>query len=114
MAKRKLTAEQRIKIAERYLTGKARQKQTAREYQIDRTTVRRIVAQYKSPGAEYFFRRNNKKYSRKLKLNAVNDYLSGKGSQKEICLKYKISDKSIIFYFRKAVASSPPCPYNIH
>jgi len=96
MAKRKLTAEQRIKIAERYLTGKASQEQIAREYLIDRTTVRRIVAQYKSQGVEYFFRHNNKKYSRELKLNAVNDYLSGKGSQKEICLKYKISNKSIL------------------
>lgn len=34
----------------------------------------------------------NKKYSKELKRNAVQDYLAGKGSQGEICRRYKISD----------------------
>ena len=33
----------------------------------------------------------NKAYSAELKLQAVQDYLAGKGSQREICRKYKIS-----------------------
>lgn len=33
----------------------------------------------------------NKKYSAELKLNAVQDYLNGGGSQREICKKYEIS-----------------------
>lgn len=35
----------------------------------------------------------NKKYSAELKLKAVNDYLNGGGSQREICKKYGILGK---------------------
>ena len=34
----------------------------------------------------------NKKYSKELKIQAVQDYLSGKGNQREICEKYEILD----------------------
>ena len=38
----------------------------------------------------------NKKYSKELKLQAVQDYISGQGSLKEICRKYEIlSDKQL-------------------
>lgn len=35
-------------------------------------------------------RRRNKKYSKEIKVKAVEEYLAGKGSQSEICKKYKI------------------------
>lgn len=35
----------------------------------------------------------NKKYSKELKLSAVQEYLAGKGSQREICRKYGIRGK---------------------
>lgn len=38
-------------------------------------------------------RRKNKKYSKELKMQAVQDYLSGGGSLREICKKYEIKDK---------------------
>ena len=38
--------------------------------------------------------RKNKAYSAELKLQAVQDYLSGKGSQQEICRRYGISARS--------------------
>lgn len=38
-------------------------------------------------------RRKNKHYSKELKLQAVQDYLTGKGSQREICRRYKIPAK---------------------
>lgn len=41
-------------------------------------------------------RRRNKKYNKELKIQAVQDYLSGKGSQLEICRKYKISSHTIL------------------
>lgn len=37
-------------------------------------------------------RRRNKKYSAELRIAAVEDYLNGGGSQREICEKYKILD----------------------
>jgi transposase-like protein len=38
----------------------------------------------------------NKKYSKELKQQAVKDYLAGKGSQREICKKYEISDTRVL------------------
>lgn len=38
-------------------------------------------------------RRKNKKYSKELKMQAVQDYLSGGGSLREICKKHEIKDK---------------------
>jgi transposase-like protein len=38
-------------------------------------------------------RRRNKKYSKEFKLEVVQAYLTGKGSQREICKKYKIPAK---------------------
>lgn len=35
----------------------------------------------------------NKKYSKEMKLQAIQDYLAGKGSQREICKKYGIPGK---------------------
>ncbi len=35
-------------------------------------------------------RRRNKRYSKELKFKAVQDYISGGGSQREICKKYEI------------------------
>lgn len=40
--------------------------------------------------------KKNKKYSAELKLKAVQDYLNGGGSLREISRKYKISDKSLL------------------
>ena len=40
--------------------------------------------------------RKNKTYSAELKLQAVQDYLSGKGSQREICRKYEIPVHSML------------------
>ena len=40
--------------------------------------------------------KKRKKYGAELKLQAVQDYLSGKGSQREICRKYEIPVHSIL------------------
>ena len=40
--------------------------------------------------------RKNKHYSAELKRTAVQDYLAGKGSQREICRRYKIERHSIL------------------
>lgn len=44
-------------------------------------------------GMDAFTMRGNKKYSSELKLSAVKDYLSGLGSQDDICLIYGIRSR---------------------
>lgn len=41
-------------------------------------------------------RRRNKHYSKELRLQAVQDYLSGEGSLRAICKKHEISDKKTL------------------
>lgn len=41
-------------------------------------------------------RRRNKKYSKELKIEAVQEYLSGNGSMSRICKKYSISYHSVL------------------
>jgi Transposase and inactivated derivatives len=44
-------------------------------------------------GVIFMSRRRNKKYSKEVKLQAVQDYLAGQGSQREICRRYEIPAK---------------------
>ena len=46
-------------------------------------------------------RRRNKKYSEEFKEKAVQEYLAGKGSQREICRKYGIPAKKTLEYWIK-------------
>lgn len=41
-------------------------------------------------------RRKNKKYSKELKLQAIQEYLTGNGSLREVCKKHGILDKSTL------------------
>ena len=41
-------------------------------------------------------RRRNKKYSKELKVQAVQAYKNGEGSLREICRKYEISEKRVL------------------
>jgi transposase-like protein len=45
-------------------------------------------------GSDVFLIKQNKKYTKELKLQAVHDYLNGYGSQDDICKKYSIRSKS--------------------
>ena len=44
-------------------------------------------------------KRKQKKYSAELKLQAVEDYLAGKGSLRNICKKYGVKDKRQLRYW---------------
>jgi len=70
--------------------------EAARQAGIDPTTMNRWVMQYEDEGLTAFTYESNKTYSKDLKLNAVTDYLSGKGSLMDICRKHKIRSKCIL------------------
>lgn len=95
--KSKVTNEQRIKAVEEYQKGTGSQKSISRKYGISKTTFQELIRKAKSEGTDGLCSSNqNKKYSKELKLAAVGDYLSGKGSLAEICTKYKISSHGIL------------------
>ena len=87
MSRPKLSYEERLLAIKEYQAGKGSYKTIAQKYGISTRNLIDIVATYEAQGLSLG---EKKKYSKELKMQAVTDYLSGKGSQQEICNKYKI------------------------
>lgn len=94
MCKRKISAEEKITAVNLYLDGKGSQKQIAVSYGISQASFQQWLRNYETMGADAFTLKGNKKYPKELKRQAVLDYLSGQGSQDDICKKYGIRSKS--------------------
>ena len=92
--KQKLGIEKKVKIVKRYLAGKVSISTAAAEVGVGRETLQGWVMQYEAEGLEAFLpNRKNHTYSPELKLQAVQEYLSGKGSQAELSKKYGLRSK---------------------
>lgn len=95
MGRWKLSREKRISAVREYIEGKGSYKSISEKYGIGKRTLRDMVAKYESFGEEGLeTKKKTKKYSTILKQQAVSDYLSDKGSQAEICKKYKILNRT--------------------
>lgn len=90
---RKISAEEKITAVKCYLNGESSQRQLARRYGVSVSSVQQWIRNYVSMGESAFLSHKNKKYPKEFKLQAVQDYLSGKGTQNEICKKYGIRSK---------------------
>lgn len=88
--KQKLSLEEKVEIIEDYLKGTISMSEAARRGGVVRDTINQWVRNYEADGAEVFLLHKNRVYSPELKRQAVEDYLSGVGSQSEICRKYHI------------------------
>ena len=92
--KKELEIEKKVKIVKRYLAGEVSISGAATEAGVDRKTLQRWVMQYEAEGAATFLPgRRERIYSPELKLQAVQEYLSGKGSQEELSKKYGLRDR---------------------
>lgn len=95
--KAKHTEEQRIRAAEEYMKGNGSYVSIAKKYGISKASLQDYVRRAKAEGIDKLrISGKNKKYSKVTKLSAVKEYLAGKGSQRAICTKYKISDTKIL------------------
>ena len=94
MSKERLSAEEKIQAVNLYLNGKESQGRIASMYNVSLASFQQWVRNYESMGTDAFTREKYKSYSKELKLQAVSDYLSGLGSQDDICKKYGIRSKS--------------------
>ena len=94
MCRNKYKAEDKIRIAKACIAGELGQSQAGGQIGADESMVRDWVRQYRTEGEAAFLpRERNRHYDPVLKETAVKDYLSGKGSLRDICLKYNIRDK---------------------
>ena len=92
--KQKLKMEKKVKIVKRDLAGEVSMSEAATEAGVDWKTLQKWVMQYELEGAAAFLPgRREHMYSPELKLQAVQEYLSGKGSQAELSKKYGVRDR---------------------
>lgn len=90
MPRKKISAKEKLAAIRLYLDGKATQNKIASTYGICKSSFNQWLNNYKSMGSAAFIRKGNQKYSKELKLQAIQDYLSGQGSYLNICKKYGI------------------------
>ena len=95
--KSKLPIAEKVKIVENCLSGKGAYNGYAKEYGVHGETVRCWIRAYQAHGIDGLTpQTTTKRYSAELKNRAVDDYLSGKGSLHDLCVKYDISRNSVL------------------
>ena len=95
MSKRKrIKAEDKIRIAKACASGIIGMNAAADQLGVHQSVVDDWVRLYQTEGATAFLsREGNRRYDPVIKEMAVKDYLSGRGSLREICKIYKIRNQ---------------------
>ena len=89
--KSKIEPAEKVKIIERVLADEISATEAARLIGVDRSSIRDWRNLYLSDGpSALMVQSNNKTYSKELKLQAVQEYLDGKSSQRNIVKKYHL------------------------
>ncbi len=88
--KQRLSLEEKVEIIRAYLKGSISKADAAGRGGVARDTIEQWARNYEADGVEAFLPGKNRVYSPEQKRQAVKDYLSGVGSQSEICRKYHI------------------------
>ena len=95
--KSKVSTELKVQAVEDYLKGIKSLSEKSNELNIYKSAVSAWVRKYKTFGKEGLLNKGyNTSYSPQVKTQAVIDYLDGKGSLDDICIKYKISAIGIL------------------
>lgn len=77
----KIAPEEKVAIVRRCLKGALGVCEAGRVVGADESTIRKWIARYEAEGDEAFMpHEQNRVYSLEVKIVAVRDYLSGKGS----------------------------------
>ena len=96
----KYTVEVKVRAAERYLRGEASAAAIAAEIGMSRNGKRRVqewAAVYRENGIEGFHtKEGNSTYTTEDKQQAVEAYIRGEGSLREICRRYHILSESTL------------------
>ena len=92
----KISPEEKIQWMKKILQKKESISSVASKIGVYYTTVDKWLRNYKAIGPEAFFRKGHTYRTPAQKEAAVFDYLSGKGSLRDICVRHKISDAQIL------------------
>lgn len=95
MRKSKVNIAVKIESVEKYLRGEISIVDICSKLNVGKSSVHRWLGNYKTFGASNIDQGHiNSKYSKELKLTAVQDYLAGEGSLDDVCHKYRIRNSS--------------------
>ena len=90
----KISYEDKLKACEDYINGIASSKQIAERLNLSSGGDRDVlwwVMKYRANGPESLMPKpKNSSYTKEFKIKTVEEYLSGSGSQEDICNKYQI------------------------
>ena len=98
MPRRRNTPEERLRAVEDYLSGKRSAIQICQDLKLkSHQNIQEWVWLYQEHGERAFIEhKGNKSYSKELKTQAVEEYISGGGSTRYICAKYNISSRQTL------------------
>ncbi|QOT00298.1 transposase [Brevibacterium sp. JNUCC-42] len=95
MPKIQFSASEKFAVLQEIESGQTGVKAAAKKYGISKTTLAKWRRRYEVYGYEGLeIQTRNRSYSADLKLQAVQDYLSGQYSQYEMIDKYKIASRT--------------------
>jgi len=104
--KSRFKVEEKKQIVESCIRGNASIRGSARKYGINNSTITRWIRLYEIRGIEGLKpSAESRKYGIEVKVQAVNEYMSGSVSLSEICRKYDISDISMLHKWIKRYTS---------
>lgn len=87
----KIDPVEKVRIVERYLKGEIGVREAGRQANVAYQSVQKWIRIYESYGPTGLLNQSkHQRYSKTLKLSAINDYLNGNGSLNEICKRYRI------------------------
>lgn len=98
--------EFKLKAVQMYMHNEGSQRSISKQLGISYHTLQNWINKYKTFGEEGLLQTHiNQRIDKIIKLSAIHDYLSGKGSSIEICQKYKISGNSLLLNWIKVYNS---------
>ena len=94
MREKKYSAELIIRIVKERIENETSYNRLAARYNIYHARIKEWVTQYKKNGISAFIQEeHNRVYSEETKVQAVEEYLNGKGSQQEVAARYGLRDR---------------------
>jgi len=94
---RRKTREEKLGIVKEFISGAISLSEAGRKVGVDPETVSDWIMRYEQDGIQAFVPgQKTRKYSKEQKRQAVEEYLAGGSSLREICQRHNISGKSIL------------------
>jgi len=101
-----INAVDKVKFVEQYLKGCISQSVAAKKIGVSQATFQVWIRLYNTGGPVALLpQKKNQRYSKELKINAVNEYLNGTISQEKVCEKYNIRSKHQLLQWIKVYNS---------